>query len=674
MSHGVDGALELGNAWLNGYSLEARADEIAQWSNALSANADILLYGCDVAADGQGQAFINRLAEITGADVAASQDATGSAALGGNWNLEYSTGSIESESAIDAETQQDWAHVMAITAGTSTSAATASGTSASSLTWSHTVGTGSNGILIIDVSIRTNAGVTVSSVTYGGVALTYIGSATSSKDHAEMWYLKVPVTGTANVVVTLTGSENVAAGATNFFGVDQTTSYGSLTTGNGSGDPSLTVASATGELVIDAVSDRDVDSETVGAGQTLLLTTKAGSASNDAWVGSSTEAGAASVTMSWTTTGAGAGEWAAVAVSLKPAVNNPPTITNLSGDSLSYAEGDGAVVIEQGSKPRSAIGLGQFRHGHIRLLHSRQRQRRRRLAIRNQGTGAGQIGVSGANVTYGGVTIGTYTGGSGGPISSSLSNQRDPHRRDGLGQEHHLSEHRYRGADHRGPTVRYVLTDGDGGTSANYDTTVTVSAVNDVPVLDNSGTMTFTSITEDDTNNSGQTVASVIASAEVTALPILTAEHRKGSPLPRSAAAAVPGSTTLAPAGPTSGPSRNRPLSCCVRSIRYVLFRRGRGRQWNISFRAWTRSPARPGPKSLLEQPVPSSTNSTAHRLVAITGHRTGPVLGLKPMREVQAFRPVAFKLVPTSCVLMPTLSATTSREKSISATRPVRP
>ena len=35
------------------------------------------------------------------------------------------------------------------------------------------------------------------------------------------------------------------------------------------------------------------------------------------------------------------------------------------------------------------------------------------LAIRNQGTGAGQVGVSGANVTYGGVTVGTFTGGVG---------------------------------------------------------------------------------------------------------------------------------------------------------------------------------------------------------------------------------------------------------------------
>jgi hypothetical protein len=36
------------------------------------------------------------------------------------------------------------------------------------------------------------------------------------------------------------------------------------------------------------------------------------------------------------------------------------------------------------------------------------------LAINNQGTGAGQIGVSGTDVTYGGVVIGTYTGGTAG--------------------------------------------------------------------------------------------------------------------------------------------------------------------------------------------------------------------------------------------------------------------
>jgi Domain of unknown function (DUF4347) len=42
-SHGLDGAVELGSAWLNALSLEARAGEITHWGNALSLNADILL-------------------------------------------------------------------------------------------------------------------------------------------------------------------------------------------------------------------------------------------------------------------------------------------------------------------------------------------------------------------------------------------------------------------------------------------------------------------------------------------------------------------------------------------------------------------------------------------------------------------------------------------------------
>ena len=43
--------------------------------------------------------------------------------------------------------------------------------------------------------------------------------------------------------------------------------------------------------------------------------------------------------------------------------------------------------------------------------------------------------------------------------------------------------------------------------------TINITAVNDAPVMENSGTMTLTSITEDQTSNSGQTIASVIASA-----------------------------------------------------------------------------------------------------------------------------------------------------------------
>ncbi len=45
------------------------------------------------------------------------------------------------------------------------------------------------------------------------------------------------------------------------------------------------------------------------------------------------------------------------------------------------------------------------------------------IGIRNQGTGAGQVGVSGSNVTYGGVVVGTFAGGTGGTtLTVTLNN------------------------------------------------------------------------------------------------------------------------------------------------------------------------------------------------------------------------------------------------------------
>src|SRR5690606_18703064 len=58
-------------------------------------DGDILLYGCNIGQSDAGQNFIERLAQLTQADVAASTDATGSAAVGGNWMLEAATGRIE---------------------------------------------------------------------------------------------------------------------------------------------------------------------------------------------------------------------------------------------------------------------------------------------------------------------------------------------------------------------------------------------------------------------------------------------------------------------------------------------------------------------------------------------------------------------------------------------------
>lgn len=64
----------------------------------MTGSADLLLYGCDIAAGDGGRQFIAQLARATGADVAASLDDTGTARLAGNWLLEAAAGAIETPS------------------------------------------------------------------------------------------------------------------------------------------------------------------------------------------------------------------------------------------------------------------------------------------------------------------------------------------------------------------------------------------------------------------------------------------------------------------------------------------------------------------------------------------------------------------------------------------------
>ena len=92
-SHGSPGSLQLGNSFLNGGNLEAYGQLLSSWKNTLTNKANILLYGCEVAAD-VGAEFVSKLQEIIGVNIAASVNLTGSSKLGGNWDLEFTTGEI----------------------------------------------------------------------------------------------------------------------------------------------------------------------------------------------------------------------------------------------------------------------------------------------------------------------------------------------------------------------------------------------------------------------------------------------------------------------------------------------------------------------------------------------------------------------------------------------------
>ncbi|BAU44230.1 Ig-like domain-containing protein [Leptolyngbya sp. O-77] len=111
ISHGSAGNLQLGSAVLNGDTLAHYNTFLQSWSAALTDNADILLYGCNIA-DGEGSAFVDQLAEITGANLAASTNPTGSAAYGGDWTLEYTTGNIEAPTPFSAESLRNYSGIL----------------------------------------------------------------------------------------------------------------------------------------------------------------------------------------------------------------------------------------------------------------------------------------------------------------------------------------------------------------------------------------------------------------------------------------------------------------------------------------------------------------------------------------------------------------------------------
>src|SRR5207244_6461161 len=173
----------------------------------------------------------------------------------------------------------------------------------SSKTWLHTT-SGTNRALLVGVSWSN--GVTPTSVTYAGTAMTSIGSVfNGTSARVQLFYLlesALPASGTSNTVsVTLSSNAGqIVAGALTLRGVNQTTPVGPFASATGSSTaPSVTATSNAGETVIDTLFTADDHVPTVGLGQTQQW--NPGSTQGSGWGAGSTKPGASSVTMSWTT-------------------------------------------------------------------------------------------------------------------------------------------------------------------------------------------------------------------------------------------------------------------------------------------------------------------------------------------------------------------------------------
>ena len=189
-----------------------------------------------------------------------------------------------------------------------------------SLTTSYTQAAGTNRVLVVQVA--TEGDEVVSGVTFDGVALTQEIFEAGSGRRSSLWYLINPTVTTANIVVTLASSADVGMIASSWEDVHQTTPFRASAGASGTGNPSVVVSSAVGDLVIDSFDQDDTSTGTPGSGQTQLAQFEV---TGDFQMGSSTEAGASpNVTMDWT--GFGSDDFSQVAGSLQPPAGTPPTV------------------------------------------------------------------------------------------------------------------------------------------------------------------------------------------------------------------------------------------------------------------------------------------------------------------------------------------------------------
>ena len=111
VSHGDDGVLNLGNETLDSSNVAQYNDAFQQWQAALSGDADLLIYGCDVAATEMGESFVDSLAVALDVDILASDDVTGHDQFGGDWTFEYQVGEIETDLIFSVDVPVSYTHL-----------------------------------------------------------------------------------------------------------------------------------------------------------------------------------------------------------------------------------------------------------------------------------------------------------------------------------------------------------------------------------------------------------------------------------------------------------------------------------------------------------------------------------------------------------------------------------
>lgn len=161
----------------------------------------------------------------------------------------------------------------------------------------------------------------------------------------------------------------------------------------------------------------------------------------------------------------------------------PPAITNLNGDAATFTEGGGPVKLDVGGNAIAADNLPDFNGATLTVTFTANSVNGQDLlSVENQGTGAGQIGIAAGNVTYGGVTFATTTGGTApAPLTFTMNANASYAAVTGLLRALTYANNSDN-SDGNTRSVSIVLTDSEAAT-ATVNVTVNITRVNNPPVL-----------------------------------------------------------------------------------------------------------------------------------------------------------------------------------------------
>ena len=170
---------------------------------------------------------------------------------------------------------------------------------------------------------------------------------------------------------------------------------------------------------------------------------------------------------------------ATVDITVDP-VNDAPQLLGMENTALAYTENDPATLLTA-STTITDVDTTSFGGGMLTVDYSAGGESDDRLSILSQGTAPGEIRVLGSDLFYGGTPIGFFTGGSGTtPLVVFFSADATIDAARALVKRiafHSVSE------DPIGARlVRFVVSDGVGGTSAPAVRSVGITQANDAPV------------------------------------------------------------------------------------------------------------------------------------------------------------------------------------------------